>query len=64
MKVPFRWLKDYVKTDLSAKELADKMIMTGNGVEDITDLSEKCRNVVVGRIEKIEKHPDADKLRI
>ena len=64
MKVPFRWLKDYVKTDLSAKELADKMIMTGNGVEDITDLSEKCKNVVVGRIEKIEKHPDADKLRI
>ena len=64
MKAPLRWLKDYVKTDLSAKELADKMVMTGNGVEDIIDLSENCKNVVVGKIEKIEKHPDADKLLI
>lgn len=40
------------------------MVMTGNGVEEIVLLGADIQNVVVGRIEKLEKHPDADKLQI
>ena len=64
MLVPFKWMKDYIDTDLSAQELADKMVMIGNGVEDVYDLGKDIDKVVVGKIVKIEKHPDADKLQI
>ena len=64
MIAPLKWLKDYVEIDIPAQELAEQMIMTGNGVEGIEDLREKMQNVVVGKILKLEKHPNADKLQI
>jgi len=62
MLAPYRWIKDYAEINSDAEALADKMVMTGNGVEGIEYLGNDIINVVVGRIEKIEKHPDADKL--
>ncbi len=64
MRAPYRWICDYADGLSDVKVLADKMIMTGNGVEEIEVIGENIVNVVVGRIEKIEKHPDADKLQI
>lgn len=64
MLAPYRWICDYADIKSDVKTLADKMVMTGNGVEEIVMLGEDIENVVVGRIEKIEKHPDADKLQI
>lgn len=57
-------MKDYIDTDLSAEEVSEKMVGIGTAVEDVTDLSENTKNVVVGKILSIEKHPDADKLQI
>lgn len=62
MLAPYRWIKDLADVTSDVYELADKMIMTGNGVEEILELGGDIDNVVVGRIIKIEKHPDADKL--
>ncbi len=62
MLAPIEWIKDYVDIELSPKALGDKMIMTGNGVEGIEELGSNIVNVVVGKIEKITKHPDAEKL--
>ncbi len=64
MLISLNWLKTYVDIDVPVDELCDRMVMAGFEVESITDLSESMRNVVVGRIEKLEKHPDADKLQI
>ena len=64
MKVPYRWLQDYVQIDTDIHTLADALVMTGNAVEGILPPREDCINVVVGRIVKLEKHPDADKLQI
>lgn len=64
MLAPYRWICDYADVKSDVQTLADKMVMTGNGVEEIVQLGENIRNVVVGRIEKLEKHPDADKLQI
>lgn len=62
MKVPINWLKDYVDIDVSAKELGDILTLTGTKVEDIIVNGEEISNIVVSQINKIEKHPDADKL--
>ena len=64
MIAPYSWIKDYVKTDLAPEELMKYLLVTGTGVEGFTKQGEGIENVVVGRIEKIEKHPDADKLII
>lgn len=64
MLISLNWLKSYVDIDVPVDELCDRMVMAGFEVESITDLSESMRNVVVGRILKLDKHPDADKLQI
>ena len=64
MKIPVQWLKDYVKFDIGVKELADKLTLSGSNMEEIITSGEEIQNVVTGRIEKIEPHPDADKLVI
>ena len=64
MKVSLSWLKRYVDIDVSVEELCDKMTMSGFEVEGVEDLSETMSNVVVAKILKKEKHPDADKLSV
>ena len=64
MKAPLMWLKDFVEINVSTKELCDRMIMHGLGVEGVERVYEAYDLVVVGILEKIEKHPDADKLQI
>ena len=62
MKVTINWLKDFVDIDVTARELADKLVGVGFEVEEIIDPRENIKNVVLGKILSIEKHPDADKL--
>ncbi|MFQ7473343.1 MAG: phenylalanine--tRNA ligase subunit beta, partial [Anaerovoracaceae bacterium] len=62
MLVPIEWLKDYTDINVDTKEFCDRMIMSGSNLETCEHFCEEIENVVVGRIEKIEKHPDADKL--
>lgn len=62
MKVPVKWLKDYVDIKVSPKELADALTLSGSKVEELITSGEEITNVVTGKIIKIEKHPDADAL--
>lgn len=64
MLVPLEWLKEYVDIDISTKELADRLTMTGTKVEAIEDIGKNIQNVVVGKILSVEPHPNADKLVI
>ena len=64
MLVPLEWLKEYVDIDISTKELADRLTMTGTKVEAIEDIGKDIQNVVVGKILSVEPHPNADKLVI
>ena len=64
MLVPLKWLKDYVDIDISTKELANKLTMTGTKVEAIEDIGKDIQNVVVGKILSVDSHPNADKLVI
>lgn len=62
MKVPVNWLKDYVKIDITGKELGDKLTLSGSKVEEVITTGDEIQNVVTGKIVKIEEHPHADKL--
>lgn len=64
MLVSMNWLKDYIDIDIDTNEFADKMTMSGTMVEEIDISGDNIKNVVVGKIETITKHPNADKLVI
>ncbi len=67
MLLSLNWLKDYLlKSDvkIDPKELADKLTMRGLSVASIQQPKGGLDHVVVGRIEKIEKHPNADRLQV
>ncbi len=63
MKVSMEWIGDLVDiSGVTPKEYADRMTMSGSKVEGIEDTGSQIQKVVVGKILKIERHPDADKL--
>ena len=62
MIVSLEWLKDYTDVNVTPETFCDRMIMSGSNLETMEIAGEGITNVVVGKIEKIEKHPDADKL--
>jgi phenylalanyl-tRNA synthetase beta chain len=64
MLVPIKWLKDYVDINVDVKSYGDAMTMSGSKVEAIEEMGKEIENVVVGKILKVERHPDADKLVI
>ena len=65
MNTPLSWIKAYVPDlDCSDQEYTDAMTLTGTKVEGFNRLDKDLEKIVVGQIEKIEKHPDADKLVI
>lgn len=64
MKVPYRWLKDYVNIDVSPEELGSRLNISGSQLEEIEVTGGEIQNVVTGKIEKITAHPDAEKLSI
>ena len=64
MKVPFNWLKDYVEVNIDAKELGDKLTLSGSAVEEVITQGDVIKNVVTGKIVEIIAHPDADKLKV
>ena len=64
MNLSMKWLKEFVDIDVSPKEFAEKMTMSGSKVEKYEVEGENLNRVVVGKVLSIEKHPDADKLVI
>ena len=65
MNTSLSWIKAYVPDlDVTAQEYTDAMTLSGTKVEGYEELDADLSKIVVGQIEKIEKHPDADKLII
>ena len=64
MKVPMKWLKEYVDISMSAEEYASRMVMTGTAVEGVDKTGEQFDKVVVGKILECEAHPDSDHLHV
>ena len=63
MNTALSWIKAYVpELECEDQEYFDKMTLSGTKVEGYERLDKNLEKIVVGQIEKIEKHPDADKL--
>ena len=65
MNTPLSWIKAYVpELECTDQEYMDAMTLSGTKCEGFERLDADLDKIVVGQIEKIEKHPDADKLVI
>ena len=65
MNTSLSWIKKYVPDlDVTAQEYTDAMTLSGTKVEGFEKLDADLDKIVIGQIEKIERHPDADKLII
>lgn len=63
MNTPISWIKVYVPDlDCDIRDFVDSMTLSGSHVESFECKDKNLEKIVVGRIEKIDKHPDADKL--
>ena len=63
MKIPLSWLRQYVDVDLPVEELAHRLSMAGTEVEKI-DRTGDWQDVVVGHVENVAQHPNADRLSL
>ena len=65
MKLSRKWLNEFVDlSDIGDREFSDAMTMSGSKVEGTENLSETVKNVVVGRVISMERHPDSDHMWI
>jgi phenylalanyl-tRNA synthetase beta chain len=65
MKVPLSWLHEYVRPDLDASALAERLALTGTEVERVAHHGVPAvEGFAIGKVLSVEPHPDADRLRV
>jgi len=64
MLISYNWLKEYVESDLTPQQLADRLTMAGLEVEGMESPGAGVEGVIVGMIDAIKPHPDATKLTL
>jgi phenylalanyl-tRNA synthetase beta chain len=72
MKVPISWLHEYVRPDLDAAALAERLALTGTEVERVVhhgvpttgSAGGAPEGFAIGKVLAVEPHPDADRLRV
>ena len=65
MQVAISWLNEFVDlTDKTPEEIAHELTMSGLEVEEVEEIKPKFTNIATARIEKIDQHPNADKLHL
>lgn len=64
MQFPESWLRSFVEISLPTQELAEQLTMAGLEVEEIESVAPAFSGIVAARIESVEPHPNADKLKV
>ncbi len=65
MRISLNWLKEYIDLEgIPVTEIVQQLTMSGLEVEDYTDQSELYKNIIVGEVKEVQKHPNADKLTV
>ncbi len=65
MQVSYEWLNEFVDlTGIEPEQIAHKLTMSGLEVEEIEYKKPKFTNIITAKIQKIDNHPNADKLHL
>jgi phenylalanyl-tRNA synthetase beta chain len=64
MKVSLSWLKDYIDITMDPADLAEALTMAGLEVDSVSDRYAYLEGVIVGRVDEVAPHPNADKLTL
>ena len=64
MKVPLKWLQEYVDITLPPTDLANRLTMAGTEVKGIQVIGDSWENIIVGQIVAVNPHPNADRLSL
>ena len=64
MKFSEQWLRSWVNPDISTQQMCEQLTMAGLEVDGVEPAAGDFTEVVVARVESLEKHPDADKLNV
>jgi phenylalanyl-tRNA synthetase beta chain len=64
MKITINWLKEHLETKLNENQIIDKLTDVGLEVEGVDSQSGELDSFIVAKILKVEKHPDADRLKV
>ena len=62
MRVPLKWLNEFVQADVDPVELARRLTLAGLEVEKIDVVGAGWEKVFTASVKKVERHPDADRL--
>jgi phenylalanyl-tRNA synthetase beta chain len=62
MKISYNWLRQYIETDLTPEQAADKLTLLGLEVEEVISTGSDFEGFVIGDVLDVRPHPDADKL--
>ncbi len=67
MNISYKWLREYVDTDLSAHEIAEALTSGGlevGGVEEVQSIKGGLEGLVVGEVLSCESHPNSDHMHV
>ncbi len=64
MRFSFNWLKKHLDTNLSLSQIAEHLTNIGLEVEKLIDPNEIFKKFLIVKIQKAEKHPNADRLKV
>ena len=59
-----QWLREWISPELETQQLIDELTMAGLEVDGSAPVARQCSGIVVGLVESVEPHPDADKLSL
>ena len=64
MNASFDWLRAFVRIDMSPAELRDLLTSRCATVDDLVAFREDLRDVVIGRVVEVKRHPNSDHLKV
>ncbi len=64
MKLPLKWLSEFVAVEASPEQIADRLSVAGLEVENIERLAPGFSGVVIAHVTEVQKHPNADRLHL
>jgi phenylalanyl-tRNA synthetase beta chain len=64
MNVSLRWLEDFLRRRLDVKDVTERLAMLGAPVDAVEPLHAGLDDIVIGLVEEVRPHPNADRLRV